>query len=259
MDAGTTSVASRIRAELERVTHLRSAATDERLYGAVLSIKRLQARRFRATYADLLSDPSYATAALFFLEELYGERDFSERDAQFGRIASAIEKLFPADVGELAVDLAETHALTESLDHDLANVWNELTRKSPPAIRQTEDVGVLSTRYIAAWRQVGGRPLRERQLDVVMDMGQELQRLTRRRSLRMALRMMRGPAQAAGMGDLQQFLEKGFDAFGSMRDAQPFLQRIHERESIWIDLLFDAPEKDIAIRLAHELAAVGSG
>ena len=42
--------------------------------------------------------------------------------------------------------------------------------------------------------------------------------------------MMRGPAQLAGLGELQSFLERGFTAFRSMRSAQAFLDTIIERE-----------------------------
>ncbi|RZL05671.1 MAG: hypothetical protein EOP40_19540, partial [Rubrivivax sp.] len=75
---------------------------------AVTEVKELQALRFRATYADLIQDPACAPATRFFLDELYGVHDFAQRDAQFGRIAGAVERLFPEAVAQLAVDLAET-------------------------------------------------------------------------------------------------------------------------------------------------------
>ena len=57
------------------------------------------------------------------------------------------------------------------------------------------------------------------------------------------LRMMRVPAGAAGLGDLQRFLESGFDNFASMAKkkglASEFLGTIKRRESKWIALLFD--------------------
>lgn len=222
-----TSAAERIREQLDRVTRLRTQACDAGQADAVHAVKQLQARRFRASYADFLADPRHAPATRFFLDELYGEHDFSQRDAQFGRIAGAIERLFPDAVSELAVDLAETHALTEGLDHTMATHW--LAAPGPAAAR-----------YLSAWRATGERAQRERQLAVVLHMGRELQRLTRMTSLRLALRMMRRPAEAAGLGSLQQFLERGFEAFGHMGDAAGFLQAIAQREQDWIDTLFDA-------------------
>lgn len=59
----------------------------------------------------------------------------------------------------------------------------------------------------------------------------------------MVLRMMHGPAQAAGLPDLQHFLETGFDTFAAMgkgKDgAAGFLKLIDARESALIAALFD--------------------
>lgn len=228
MNVSSASAADRIRQQLDRVAHLRTQARQAGLSSAVHQVKQLQARRFRATYADFLADPRHAPATAFFLDELYGEHDFSVRDAQFARIAGAIERLFPEAVADLAVDLAETHALTESLDHALAGHWMAL-----------EGDCAYAEHYVRSWRLTAAREQRQRQLAVVLHMGQELQRLTRMKSLLIALRLMRGPAQAAGLSALQRFLENGFAAFATMGDASRFLNVIAEREQRWIDALFD--------------------
>lgn len=238
------SHADQIRDHLHRVAALRARAGDAPdLMTAVRAVKRLQARRFRSTYADLARQARSELAVRFFLDELYGEHDFSRRDEQFGRIAGALERLFPAAVGQLAVDLAEIHALTERLDHALASHWLAL----PDGLRDTE-------RYVQAWRLCSARDERQRQLAVVQHMGQELQRLTRMRSLRLGLRMMRKPAEAAGLDALQHFLENGFDAFAALGDASSFLQTIDERETQWIGILFDAPLSDASHRLDEEMS-----
>ncbi|QHE88740.1 hypothetical protein F9K07_03770 [Hydrogenophaga sp. BPS33] len=214
---------------------------------AVRGVKELQAQRFRATYGDFLRHPVYAPTARFFLDELYGVHDFAQRDAQFARIAGALERLFPEAVAQLAIDLAEAHALTEVLDHEMATYWLAQADTLPDALR-----------YTRAWRLTGNREARARQLAVVQHMGQELQRLTRMKPLRLALRMMRNPARAAGLDALQHFLESGFDAFASLGDARAFLDTIHERELRWIDLLFDASESDCRDALSAELARAPS-
>ena len=224
----TPSAADRIRTHLDRVAQLRQQARSAGLDRAVDDVKRLQAQRFRATYADFLKHPAYAPATHFFLEELYGVHDFALRDAQFARIAGALERLFPEAVAQLAVDLAETHALTEVLDHAMATHWLTQDAALPPGVR-----------YTRAWRLTGDRVARARQLAVVQHMGLELQRLTRMRPLRLALRMMRNPARAAGLDALQHFLESGFDAFAALGEARPFLDTIRQRESDWVQALFD--------------------
>ncbi len=241
------SAADQIRHHLARVSELRQQAHNAGLDRAVSDIKQLQAQRFRATYGDFLQHRLYAPATRFFLDELYGVHDFAQRDAQFARIAGAVERLFPDAVAQLAVDLAETHALTEVLDHELAAHWLAQDATLPPALR-----------YTRAWRLAGNRDARARQLAVVQHMGLELQRLTRMKPLRLALRMMRNPARAAGLDALQHFLESGFDAFASLGDARAFLDTVHEREARWIGVLFDAGEKDCGDQLAAELARAPS-
>lgn len=222
-----------IRDAVVRVTQLRHTAAENPALGRALSeIKEFQARRFSGTYADLLQSPRYRPAAQFFLEELYSERDYSERDTQFVRIAGALERLFPQQVVQTAVSMAELHRLTEELDLDMALSWMSHGGTSEVA------------RYIQAWRVVDRRPDRDRQLATVRVVGQELDRLTRAPGLRMMLRMMRGPASLAGLGSLQRFLESGFDTFAAMGrkgdGAAYFLDTVRSREAALIDLLFDA-------------------
>lgn len=222
--------AEHIREAVERVSQLRArCGADPALAAATHAVKHFQGRRFAGTYADLLSGGTFASAARFFLVELYGDRDYTDRDAQFARIAGALQRLFPAPVVATAVALADLHALTETLDAAMAEAWRD-TR------------GTACARYVAAWRVVGRQTEREQQLAMVLAMGQELARLTRTPGLRLMLRMMRRPAQAAGMGALQGFLETGFDTFADLaaqRDrVDLFLGLIRQRESALIASLF---------------------
>jgi len=237
--------ARKIRDSVGAVEQLRrSASSQPALTSCIGEVKRLQSRRFAGTYADLLHDPTYGAAARFFLEELYSDKDYEERDRQFARIAGAIEKLFPEQVTETAASLAQLHALTEDLDQSMARVWLELDEAS------------LARRYVGSWQRVGRRAEREQQLAVVVRVGHELSRFTRTPGLRMMLRMMRAPASAAGLGSLQQFLEGGFDTFAAMAKrrgaAEAFLQTIEQREQVLIARLFDAD----AVAGETELAAL---
>ena len=219
----------------DAVTHVsllrESIAVKPGLASAISAIKQFQARRFAGTYFDLLHSEQYKPAAVFFLQELYSEKDYAERDSQFARIASALERLFPQEVVQTAVSLAQLHRLTEDLDLAMAQSW--MSNEGKPELE----------RYVKAWRSVGRRPDRDTQLSTVLSVGHELDRLTRTRGLRMMLKMMRGPASLAGMGSLQQFLESGFDTFAQMGrksdGARHFLSTVMARESSLINSLFD--------------------
>ena len=53
------------------------------------------------------------------------------------------------------------------------------------------------------------------------------------------LKVSRLPARAMGFGELQGFLERGFDAFGRLGDAESFLADIRASETRVMRRLFD--------------------
>lgn len=237
--------AQSIRDAVARVSILRQhCATDPALAAGVYAVKSFQSRRFSGTYADLLAGVAYRDAARFFLEELYSDKDFADRDAQFARIAGGLQTLFTKQVVATAVLLAQLHVLSEELDHAMGLTWQIEAADAPPTAAE---------HYVRAWRAVGHREDRNRQLAMVRQIGTELARLTRLPGLRLVLKMMRKPAHAAGLGSLQAFLEAGFDTFAAMSrhpdGVDTFLSLIWDRESELIDMLFDADPVTCATRL----------
>jgi len=201
-------------------------ACSAELAARVQALKTYQQQRFAHTYADLLATSRYGPAARFFLEELYGPRDYSERDAQFARVVPALVRLFPDEIVGTVRTLAELHALSELLDSEAGS--------------HLVSAVVDGAAYVQAWQATGRASQRERQITLTIEVGQSLDRLTRNPVLRHTLRMMRGPARAAGLGELQQFLETGFDTFRAMGSAREFLATIGARERTLARVLFDA-------------------
>lgn len=194
----------------------RQRADDAALALRVRRVKQLQQQRFEQTYADMLATPRYAAAARFFLDELYGPGDFTHRDDEFARIVPPLVRLFPQEIVGTVLALAQLHALSESLDTDMALAIDD---------------GVLDgIAYAQAWRSVGRREDRERQVALMLAVGTALDRYTRNPLLRHSLRLMRGPSQAAGLGSLQRFLETGFETFRAMGGAAGFLDAVAGRE-----------------------------
>lgn len=242
--------ALQIHQALETVAFLRAQQSgDAELADASKQIKRFQAARFQATYGDLLRTPRYEPATHFFLHELYGDQDYAERDQQFARIASTIARLFPQAVVNTAAALANVHALTEQLDNDMARQWLLLLQQDSSAS--------ATQRYVDCWQLVGDRLARQRQLEVVLALGQSLNDLTKKPGLRTLLKMMRAPAAAAGLASLQKFLESGFDAFAAMRGADEFLALIKQREAAWIEALFAEEAVACATKLDQLLQSAG--
>ena len=212
MDEAGTAILSHLHA----VMHERELrAADTQLGQRVAAIKAYQHRRFSHTYADLMTQPRYASATRFFLNDLYGLTDYSERDRQFIRIVPAMVRLFPSEIVQTVRHLGALHALSEELDTAMACAVSAFP--------------LSDAHYAKAWRTTSAAN-REQQISWMLRVGFDLDRYTRKPLLRQSLRLMRGPAQAAGLGDLQRFLEAGFDTFRDMRGASDFLSIIGRRE-----------------------------
>lgn len=190
------------------------------------AIKRYQQRRFALSYGALLASERYGPAASFFLDELYGPQDFSQRDAQFAKVVPSMVRLFPKSVLDTVACLAGLHALSERLDTAMG-----VASPSPE---------VDAKAYVLAWQRCGEPDARRRQIVMTGDLGRSLDSLTRKPVLRSSLRILRGPAKTAGLGELQRLLERGFDAFGAMRGAQEFLGIVDREERRLADGLFAA-------------------
>jgi hypothetical protein len=91
-------------------------------------------------------------------------------------------------------------------------------------------------------REPGRRPTERRIANdrflLVIHIGESLERYTGMPMLSMSLRMMRVPARAAGLSELQRFLETAFGTFKAMHGAGEFLQTIAEREHALAARLF---------------------
>jgi hypothetical protein len=204
----------------------RRRSTSSDLTARVHALKAYQQRRFAHSYADLLATSRYGNAARFFLDELYGPHDFSERDAQFARVVPALVRLFPQEIVATVDTLAQLHALSETLD-TIAGA-----HLAAPYVD--------AAAYARAWQGAGHVAEREQQIALTLAVGESLDRLTRNPLLRHTLRMMRGPAKAAGLGELQRFLESGFETFKAMKGAREFLATIATRERGLARALFAA-------------------
>jgi hypothetical protein len=208
---------TRLRHFAREVARLRAAPTASKPY--VLSIKQFQRDRLARTHADLLQSDRYRLAARFFLDELYGVKDFSSRDAELARMIPTMSRLLPAAALGAIADAVELDAISEQLDDAMA-----AQLQAAPAEPLTEE------RYFELYRATGRPDLRARQIALIEDIGRELDRLLGKPFLYRILKGMEGPARLAGLGQMQAFLVSGFEAFRAMKGADHFILTIVSRE-----------------------------
>ncbi|HUJ00981.1 MAG TPA: hypothetical protein VLY46_12130 [Usitatibacter sp.] len=192
-------------------------------------LKAWQAQRLAKTYADLASQARYRAATQFFLEDLYGPKDFSARDEELLKIVPVMQKILPASAVETAALAVELEALSEALDHALAK-----TLASGP---------LDEARYAEAYRRSSTREERLRQIELVEAVGRRLDALVAKPLIGGTLKLMRKPAHIAGLGDLQDFLEEGYRAFRTMKGCDEFLAALRTREMEILNRLFSGASK----------------
>ncbi len=217
----------RLASELDRSQRLRARALEDDTYAARRTkLREWQARRLARTHADLLESPRFHAGTDFFLTDLYGARDLSEGIDEVRRIVPAMVRVLPASALETIADAIELDALTEDLHAALAGALGAL------------DDSISAAAYAAAYREVGRRDDRLRQIGLIARLGQSLDSLKRKPFVGVGLRMMRKPAALAGFGRLHGFLERGYAAFRMMSGSAEFLDIVAEREKRVSEALF---------------------
>jgi hypothetical protein len=206
------------RLHAERLADPRLAATLERL-------SAWQARRLAQTYADLASQPRYAAAIEFFLSDLYGGKDFTQRDTDLARVLPVMTRMLPESVIVTVAEAVALNRLSQELDRALL-------------VHLPEGNEFTVADYANAYRRAGNRAGRERQIRLIGEIGAALDHFVGIPLIHTALRMMRHPARLAGFSVLHQFLEHGFEAFRAMGGAEVFLTTIDSRERRVMEALF---------------------
>jgi hypothetical protein len=256
----TESAGNQLLSHLAHARALRSRArTDSQALAQRTALRTWQSARLGRTYPDLLAHLRYHDAAQFFLDDLYGPKDFSQRDDDTARIVPTLKKILPEAALFTIAQAVELDALSEALDAallaQLPPLADDQVDAAAPSLtgvlpQDAHEKGVSSglsqikagsisnQSYALAYRACANQPMRTRQIEIVQELGASLNRLTKIPMLSLTLKMMRGPAYAAGLGELHEFLARGFGAFKKMGDASEFLHTIVSRERALMECLF---------------------
>jgi hypothetical protein len=218
---------------------LKQALTDSHQLAGILDesgfplaelevLQSWQRQRLAETYADLIYQKRYRAAGEFFLNELYGGLHFRERDQEMERVLPAMVRMLRDDMLLVLAEAFELQSLSLQFDMDMTRLLREAGwRKLDPE------------RYRELYRSCGRAADRKRQIDLIRHLGLQLNELVHHRLVLMLIRMLRGPARAAGFGKLQGFLEEGLQAFREMGDGTDFILTIWHREAIIMSRLLE--------------------
>lgn len=238
------SIQNRLIAAASTAAQLRQRALAEpTLALQVAIVKAWQAYRLSQTHADLLQSARYRAAALFFVNDLYGSKSLTQRDAELARVIPTMNRFLPQAALSTICDAIELDALSESLDHRVAEklVLKGRAAAAQAAVGEDDAVGALEPydrdAYAAAYRAGGGFEQRRQQIVAVQRIGQDLDGLVRKPLLGGLLASMGPPARAAGLAATHEFLQRGFSAFKAMGGAREFLRLVVSREQALAEAL----------------------
>lgn len=200
-------------------------------------LRKWQSDRLSATYQDLQADPRYRPATAFFLSDLYGPDDFGQRDKDIERLYSTLIRLLPDYLIRTAADAAELNALSAELDFALLS-------------RLVAELGVreriTQQAYAEAYRRCDNYQMRLHQIELLGRLGSDLDALVFKPLIYNTVRMLRMPAKIAGFSALQDFLDRGFQAFHHMQGADEFIGTIVRRETLILDRIYASHPRPFA-------------
>lgn len=226
--------AHRLKRLLLEYHDFRQLKSTHRLLEDTRRIADWQAERLKATHQDLYQNPGYHTGLEFLLTDLYAPAGMTQRDDNIDRVFPKMVKWLPDHLLGTFAGLVELNLVTQSLDLELAQ-WFDRHNLSTASITTSD--------YCDAYRASGQLSIRSRQLELVADTGQQLDRYVRNRTLGWLLSMSRGPAEMAELGDLHSFLHRGYSAFRKMEDVDVLIERLIGRErQVMENILAGHPE-----------------
>ena len=202
----------------ERNAELRDVfAADPAAAARLAELQQWQSERLLRSHADLRANPRYRQAVEFFFNELYNGGDPRGRDRDVMRVQRVMEKLLPREALAALCLAIELEVLSQELDADVV--------RGLPA-------GPISVETLRRGLSPGGPTPGSRATDRAARRHRQLPGSTwsAKPIIRRLVRFARGPAHAAGFGTLQEFLERGLDAFETMHGADEFLATIRDRE-----------------------------
>ncbi|APD86724.1 hypothetical protein BM527_11830 [Alteromonas sp. Mex14] len=229
-------MAQEIIKHIHRVNALRDLANQLGVMPIIHQLQHWQCERLLVTHDELAQQKRYQKAMAFFVDELYGPKDFSQRDADLVRVIPKLAKVLPDKAMNAMDDALSLNALSFDLDMAMAQYLQAHFPNEP----------INRDNYALAYRHVGRIDDRTHQIDIISHLGDQLADVIKIRGIGMLISLSRRPAKLAGLLALHEFLERGFDAFKALGDVQSFIQPVLVREKAIMQTLlsdeFTLPE-----------------
>ena len=213
------------------VTYLRSSAElfaqvqEQGMGEQLIALRQWQCQRLLASHQAAYQNPHYRPGIQFFVDELYGPKDFSQRDKDIEKVVPKMKKWLPEEALESLAVAIHLNTLSQELDVEM--------------LRQLNGQTLNRDSYAQAYFQSNNASQRAMQIDYIEQLGLDLAKVVKLPGIGFILKMARTPAALAGLSTLQAFLENGFDAFKQLGDVSQFIVPLVAEERRLMQALFE--------------------
>lgn len=219
--------AEKLQQYLERFFALRQHGAEAPFCRRLRALQEYQAARLQHSHASLLAVPGNRAAIRFLLEEVYGGKDLRPVATDIRRAVNRAARLLPDRVMATSAAVLEAAILTQELDEALTDTLHDRL-----------DAALDDSDYAAGFRALDQRDARQRQLDLIGELGHHVDRYVRARMVQATFRMVRRPVHAAGFGNLYDFLDRGFTAMHELDSAGALLGELTRAEAVIMARLY---------------------
>lgn len=202
---------------LHGVRTLQEVAEKAGLIPTIRTVQAWQCKRLLVSHQGMYQQKRFRPAVEFFINELYGPNDFSQRDQDIARIVPKMSKFLPEKALCSLASALHLNTLSFELDFDLA--------------KQLVDTEINRDSYAKAYINCDNLANRQQQIDYIRTLGNDLADVVKMKGIASLLFISRKPAKMAGVLALHEFLEKGFKSFKNLGNVEDFIIPVVNKES----------------------------
>lgn len=198
---------------------------NPKLAAELAVIQNWQKKRMQHTHKALFAVPHHALMTQYFLTRLYAGPDFEILAGQISRVvekAQKFEKFVPSSTIKTGSDGIELAVLAIELDMELAQhmlAHREFNADEP------DDAAIIQL-----YLETNQAEARNHQMDLLDQLGENLDKYVRSFVVQSAFKMARGAAEKRDFMPMYEFIAEGFAAMKPLSSAKEFISVFTQKE-----------------------------
>ncbi|MFT5840573.1 MAG: hypothetical protein ACI9UT_003086 [Flavobacteriales bacterium] len=201
---------------LHGISTMQEIAEKAELMTTIKAVQSWQCKRLLISHQHMYQQKRFRSAVDFFVNELYGPNDFSQRDKDIARIVPKMSTFLPQKALQSMASALYLNTLSFELDFELA--------------KRLVDTNINRDTYAKAYTSCENLAIRQQQIDYIRTLGNDLADVVKMKGIASLLFISRKPAKMAGVLALHEFLEKGFKSFKNLGNVEDFITPLVNKE-----------------------------